>query len=319
MGQHVKICINPGTVSSPNDTWVCPAGVYFVILTGCGGGGGGAGSGGFAGGTLDGPPAVYSGGSGGGGAVGSTVIIPVIPGHTYKIAVGIGGSGGGIAQNGVNGTDTSFFDQANNTVMLAQFYGASGGFMGIASNLYDYIAGGPSIRNLNTEISAETYAHRAGDVYNFIVPTFLQYGGSSLISAISSDLTYTTSGNIYSSFPGGSAPATFQTNGGRGGAPGIKASNTAPHAFFGQGYGGGGGGGGGAGAFGSGGNGGNGGAATSNGIAGSTPLANTGAGGGGGGAGGSSRAVQDEDDQPAGNNAGGGNGATGKLIIMWNT
>lgn len=72
-------------------TWLCPAGVKWVIVTGCGGGGGGGG-----GASSSGRGNTYfaGGGSGGHAAPTMTQVISVTPGVIYNISVGEGGIGG---------------------------------------------------------------------------------------------------------------------------------------------------------------------------------------------------------------------------------
>lgn len=72
-------------------TWLCPAGVRFVIVTGCGGGGGGGG-----GASSSGRSITYfaSGGSGGHASPTTTEVVAVTPGVIYNISVGEGGIGG---------------------------------------------------------------------------------------------------------------------------------------------------------------------------------------------------------------------------------
>jgi hypothetical protein len=72
-------------------TWTCPAGVKYIIVTGCGGGGGGGG-----GASSSGRGITYfaGGGSGGHPSPTSTQIVQVTPGVVYTISVGQGGIGG---------------------------------------------------------------------------------------------------------------------------------------------------------------------------------------------------------------------------------
>lgn len=85
--------------SSANQfTWVCPPGVKWVWVTGCGGGGGG-GSGASVSATNNSYPlftwSIAGGGGGGQAAVTSTHVLPVVPGVSYPISIGLGGIGGG--------------------------------------------------------------------------------------------------------------------------------------------------------------------------------------------------------------------------------
>lgn len=72
-------------------TWTCPAGIKYVVVTGCGGGGGGGG-----GASSSGRGAIYfaGGGSGGHPAITSTQVVQVTPGVIYNISIGQGGIGG---------------------------------------------------------------------------------------------------------------------------------------------------------------------------------------------------------------------------------
>ena len=73
----------PGTYS-----WICPAGVYTVIVEGVGGGGGGGGTGNA---TING--ATNRGASGGAAAIRTIMALDVSPGTSYSVVVGAGGAG----------------------------------------------------------------------------------------------------------------------------------------------------------------------------------------------------------------------------------
>jgi len=77
-------------------TWVCPPGVKWVWVTGSGGGGGG-GSGASVSSTNNAYPlfiwCLAGGGGGGQAAVTSTHVVPVVPGVSYPISIGLGGLG----------------------------------------------------------------------------------------------------------------------------------------------------------------------------------------------------------------------------------
>lgn len=104
--------------------WAAPDNVFSIQIEAWGGGGGGGdGSNG------------YGGGGGGGGAfVAGTMV--VIPGNTYPLIVGTGGSGGTGSGAGASGADTTF----NSTSFIAKgggggsgSQGATGGSGGLAS------------------------------------------------------------------------------------------------------------------------------------------------------------------------------------------
>lgn len=87
-------------------TWVCPANVFNVWITGWGGGGGG---GGGCGNTID-----AFGGGGGGAAVKTISVTTVIPGASYNVIIGGGGNGAtgiistGAQSRGTVGSPTTF-------------------------------------------------------------------------------------------------------------------------------------------------------------------------------------------------------------------
>lgn len=76
--------------------WVCPPGVKWIWVTGCGGGGGG-GSGASVSSTNNSYPlfiwCLAGGGGGGMAAITSTHVVPVTPGVSYPISIGLGGLG----------------------------------------------------------------------------------------------------------------------------------------------------------------------------------------------------------------------------------
>jgi hypothetical protein len=117
-----------------NSSWTCPAGVRYVILTGCGGGGGG---GGGSGADRTSGYAVNMSGAGGEPALTTTQVFYVTPSLTYNVTLGLGGGGGngvtglglsaGLAGNGTSGArggDTSFGS--------ISFAGGAGGIFGAA-------------------------------------------------------------------------------------------------------------------------------------------------------------------------------------------
>ena len=91
--EHEFSITTPGT-----HTWVCPAGVRFVLVEvwGAGGGGGGGQSGG--------------GNGGGGGAAGAFArkYVPVTPSTTYTLVVGAKGAGGTFSVDGASGQQSHF-------------------------------------------------------------------------------------------------------------------------------------------------------------------------------------------------------------------
>jgi len=72
-------------------TWTCPAGVRYVVLSGCGGGGGGG-----AGASSSGRSQTNFAGGGSGGWCAPTItqVVAVTPGVSYPVSIGEGGIGG---------------------------------------------------------------------------------------------------------------------------------------------------------------------------------------------------------------------------------
>ena len=118
----------PGTY-----TWVAPTGVFRISLLCIGGGGGGAKGFGYNGRAI---------GAAGGGALQWANKIPVIPGTSYTIQVGSGGTaGGGINGAGTNGLNSFFanvaYFSANGGQSVGDFgkAGGPGGTRTISSSL----------------------------------------------------------------------------------------------------------------------------------------------------------------------------------------
>jgi hypothetical protein len=96
-----------------NGTWITPTGVTRVIVELWGGGGGGGGCQSFC----------FVDGTGGGAGAYSRSILPVIPGATYSITVGLGGTNNG--SFGQSGGATSFLDSSS-TILLSSGGGIAG-------------------------------------------------------------------------------------------------------------------------------------------------------------------------------------------------
>jgi hypothetical protein len=104
----------PGTY-----TWTAPEGVYAVSAVTVGGGGGGAGN-------------TNAGSGAGGGALGWKNNIPVVPGQTYTVVVGAGGTVGGTGTGGTGGT--SYFINTNTV-------SANGGLGAVSGSTQDRSGG----------------------------------------------------------------------------------------------------------------------------------------------------------------------------------
>lgn len=116
-----------------NGTWICPSGVYFIDIIASGGGNGGSHAG----------VALAFGGNGGdGGTQINLNNVPVIPGTTYTITIGLGG----VANGGVGG-NTTFVGGGLSIVALggggpAGGVGGGHGGNGTAGTNTDYFTGG---------------------------------------------------------------------------------------------------------------------------------------------------------------------------------
>lgn len=132
--------------------WTTPAGVKWIILTGCGGGGGGG-----AGASCSGRAAVAfaGGGSGGMAAPTTTQILPVTPGVSYSVSIGEGGIGGtpNCVANIVNGggqrPGNPGSDGSATVFGVASFTGGRGGREGmlISINTLTFPAGNDCSNN----------------------------------------------------------------------------------------------------------------------------------------------------------------------------
>jgi hypothetical protein len=217
-------------------TYTVPAGVSYLILSGCGGGGGGGG-GGNANSTYRG------GGAGGAGAAAvSDVLLHVAPGDTLPWSIGNKGSGGaglltsGSATSGSNGGDTQF-GTSGAVVILA---GGLGGPGCITSNssmtrALGWFIGGLIVWGSSVKIGSIGYAHGIG-------------GGSGSGGDDEADVNAVAGAAVLSHL-GGFVPvlAVPRTEGGGGGASvfgqGGDGAGYQTAALVGQGYGSGGGGG----------------------------------------------------------------------------
>lgn len=122
------------TVSSSGSladgTWLCPAGVKFIIVSGCGGGGGGGG-GASSGGRSN--TNFAAGGSGGWASPTITQIVQVTPGVIYNISIGDGGASGtyncvaNIVSGGGSRPGNPGFDGASSIFGGVIFPGGKGG------------------------------------------------------------------------------------------------------------------------------------------------------------------------------------------------
>jgi hypothetical protein len=180
-------------------TWVCPVNVTQITVQLWGGGGGGGGGSatanpggtGYVGCNQSGCFRGRYGGSGGKGGY-NRAVLSVIPGNSYQIIIGIGGSGGNSiaagctsgnsGSNGANGNQTSF-----NNILFAP--GGNGGIgaitnindcsnaaSGLDGSVNNYVVGeisiGSTINNSSTSYIPNNY------LSNSIYPSCCANGGS---------------------------------------------------------------------------------------------------------------------------------------------
>jgi hypothetical protein len=318
-----------------NGSWVCPPGCTHVHILMCGGGGGGDAS--CSQSSADGYQAAQGGG--GAGAQLVTVDFATIPGHTYNITIGVGGSSGVFspaAQSGDGGA-TFIIDSvdADSLAIALGGAGAGPGFDVFATFGYAVQSGGagnPCVMvapgGRGTSTGSVPTAQRdwpwidPANAIMRIVPNSdsaiyidnqrycsLEPGSGGACIAAHTITTSLTNFPQGASLPG--QPSVGMLGGiWPGGSPGDQGAPAGSH------LGGPGGGGGGGGAFGAGGNGGNGGAASSGGtgstgVFGGNAAANSGGGGGGAGPGGGGAT--------GGAGSDGGGGGSGQLILFWNS
>lgn len=125
MATVVETFSTPGTY-----TWICPSGVTSVKVECWGGGGGGGGGDG-----VDSSSHVVGGCGGGGGEYAAETTLTVVPGNSYTIIVGTGGTGGnplatGTGNDGVGhaGTNSSF----NGAATTVTAHAGAGGTLTVA-------------------------------------------------------------------------------------------------------------------------------------------------------------------------------------------
>jgi hypothetical protein len=142
------------TASGP---WTVPAGVFTILLAGCGGGGGG-------GGGRSGVDASNYGGAGGGGGGGAPFVGPVAcnvtPGAVLSITVGAAGSGGTANATGTAGGDS--YITGMNDISKVIFPGAAGGHC--AAALGQTALGGSTFPS-GTFVNLTAYAGGEGGYY----------------------------------------------------------------------------------------------------------------------------------------------------------
>lgn len=278
-------------------TWVCPAGISNITISGCGGGGGGAGgmSGSFTASTVS------NAGGGGAGAIFSSYKITAVPGNSYIVTVGAGGVGsppglsGAFGLPGGNTTiQGTFIENGISAFVTVIFIGASGGGPVQAFITSNTSYGGLSINKFRQHtVTNGTLFYHATDL-----DQQPQSGGNGAFTDSAGVLVFSSSG----------INSIHQNAGGIHGTNGTNVSTS---------FGGGGGGGGGAPPMGfgkvggAGGSGGNGSLLTATDATDGAAGTGIGYGGGGGGSGGSSTSGT------PGNGGHGADGGPGILIIEW--
>jgi hypothetical protein len=124
-------------------TWIAPAGITNINLSGWAASGGGSGGAGGGGGSTSAGAGAGGGGAGGVGGGFISAFITVVPGTAYTITIGGGGSGGGggagaiAASSGATGSPGSAGTQGGTTSFgsLLTLLGGAGGKLSIQGNL----------------------------------------------------------------------------------------------------------------------------------------------------------------------------------------
>lgn len=266
--------------------WVAPGGVTSVTLVGYGGGGGGGGGANPLGG---GSPYINAagGGAGGGGALMSRLTITVIPGTSYAVTIGVGGSGG--SNGGTHNTDGIVGSSGTDTIFgsLAKFIGAAPGGGGAKVPASPAAIGGLGIRFQTSIIANRTDINQGGD-------------GSLAVTGGNTTNGHIGMTTVFSILQAAGGTVGSTTDSGRGGGGGGGGGTGGDGAIAG-----------GIGGNGGAGNGAGGGGFGANGSNGTAASANSGSGGGGGGAAGNGSS----DGGPAA--GAGAPGGSGKLTILW--
>ncbi len=312
-------------------TWVCPPGVFEIMLIGYGGGGGGANGGGASipvlfDSTI---PILTAGGGGGGGSQLRTFRVAVVPGHAYTITIGAGGL------PNLDGGDTTFAKSSVPSTFLAVFVGAERGMRGgVATMLWIDALSNNGLTGGYTGTFGGVAFGGAGVRPNIVQTDLALLGVGTTLYGIPSmariDLSFDNLPTRGPDEPGSGGPGitpniavpflrsgNFSVQGYAGGTAGMHGpEGTRAFGEVSAGRGGGGGGGGGGGPGGIGGAGGMGGDGNQwggfPGNPGSAARENTGAGGGGGGGGSVFGFTSD-----VGVGGAGGTGGSGKLAIVY--
>ena len=178
-------------------TWKCPTSVTNIWISGYGGGGGGGGGN------------TTGAGGGGGGSIQNTVVVTVVPGTSYSITIGAGGTSGAVNTAGGIGGRSMFG-------ALAQFFGACGGGQpsasGYGGSSWQRSTGAAIIYSNATSSSVRSPANGGN-------------GGASTIAGLNGDRNLCGNGNYVGGTGGTSGAITGGGGGGGGAGPGGTAAN----------------------------------------------------------------------------------------------
>lgn len=228
-------------IFTTSGSWICPAGITSIIVLGQGGGGGGGAGGLF--------PTSSIGGGGGMATFLVPRIIEVVPGTTYTITIGAGGTGASRSTPSVPGQvggNTSFGS-------LATFYGAR---YGVNGNLYSasffsggnksggYTVSGSTTTSINSSTMSNFPMSTPGGIAQQ-PPAIVRNYGTFDSSPAAAGINPTSSPNGGAGNAGNSSDAGIGGSGGNGAWAGVRVADGGTNASstsYGAGGGGGGGG-----------------------------------------------------------------------------
>lgn len=180
-------------------TWVCPPNVYFVkVRIWAAGASGGAGNG-----------AAGAGAAGGGGEYREGVIA-VVPGTTYPITIGAGGTAASGFANGVDGGNSAFNGGTIIAVGGKAGQGANGDLQGVGGIGGSGGSGG----------SVDIPGNQGGGAYSASTSAVAGGTGGCAFSSSNPGPSVMTAG-IAGTFPGGGGNGGANTNNSGAGAPGY--------------------------------------------------------------------------------------------------
>ena len=210
------------TAFTSSGSWTCPQGVTTIQVEAYGGGGGGG-----YGGTAN----KNGGGGGGGGGYSKLTGVAVIPGTTYTITVGAGGSAGASSNGGNGGTSTATFGATSITATggnggQSNANGRAGGTGGIGNNGTGG-TGGTGVNGTGSGGGGGA-AGTTGNGGNGALPTAGTSGGGMAGAGGAGSTSNTAAGTIGANYGGGGGGGTRNSVGGAGAGGYILISYACP-------------------------------------------------------------------------------------------